>query len=105
MPRRRRRPARSALVLRWLGVAVFVVIGLSYIHPLRSYEAARGRVEQRRGELAALERENAQLERRLSLSGKDLFVEREARRIGLVRPGERLYIVKGVEDWRKASVR
>jgi cell division protein FtsB len=105
MPRRRRRPARSALVLRWLGVAVFIAIGLSYIHPLRSYEAARGRVEHRRSDLAALERQNAELEQRLALSGKELFVEREARRIGLVRPGERLYIVKGVEEWRKASVR
>jgi cell division protein FtsB len=105
MARRRRRPARSALALRWLGVAVFIAIALSYVHPLRSYQAARARVDERRADLAALERENARLERRLSLSGKDLFVEREARRIGLVRPGERLYIVKGVEEWRKASVR
>jgi hypothetical protein len=105
MPRRRRRPARSALALRWLGVAVFVAIALSYIHPLRSYQAARARVDERRSDLAALERDNLQLERRLALSGKDLFVEREARRIGLVRPGERLYIVKGVQEWRRASVR
>ena len=105
MPRRRRRPARSALALRWLGVAVLVAIALSYIHPLRSYEAARSRAEGRRADLAALERENAQLERRLALSGNDTFVEREARRIGLVRPGERLYIVKGVEEWKRASVR
>jgi cell division protein FtsB len=105
MPRRRRRPARSALALRWLGVAVFVAIALSYIHPLQSYQAARARVDERRSDLAALERDNLQLERRLALSGKDLFVEREARRIGLVRPGERLYIVKGVQEWRRASVR
>jgi cell division protein FtsB len=105
MPRRRRRPARSALALRWLGVAVLVAIGLSYIHPLRGYQAAQARVKERRVDLAALQRENTQLERRLALSGKDSFLEREARRIGLVRPGERLYIVKGVEEWRRASVR
>jgi cell division protein FtsB len=102
---RRRRPSRSTLALRWLGVAVLVVIALSYVHPLRSYEAARGRVADRRAELAALERENGGLERRLALSGEDSFVEREARRLGLVRPGERLFIVTGIQDWRRASVR
>jgi cell division protein FtsB len=104
MPRRRR-PSRSSLALRWLGVAALVVIALSYVHPLRSYRAAQGRVAEREAELASLGRENAQLQHRLSLSDDDAFIEREARRLGLVRPGERLFIVKGVEEWRKASVR
>lgn len=104
MPRRKR-PSRSTLALRWLGVLVLLAIALSYIHPFRSYQDARGRVAERRAELAALDRENAALERRLALSGEDAFIEREARRIGLVRPGERLFIVKGVETWKKASVR
>jgi cell division protein FtsB len=103
MPRRRR-PTRSTLALRWLGVAVLVAIVISYVHPLRSYRAAQGRVEERRAELEALERKNADLEHRLALSGEDSFVEREARRVGLVRPGERLYIVKGVESWKRPSI-
>jgi cell division protein FtsB len=108
VPRRRpsrRRPSRPTLAFRWLGVAALVVIGLSYVHPLRSYEAARDQVADRRAELAEIERENARLEQRLALSGEDSFVEREARRLGLVRPGERLFIVKGVEAWMRASVR
>lgn len=104
MPRRRR-PSRSTLALRWIGVGALVVIALSYVHPLRSWQAARERVAERRAELAALERENADLEQRLALSDDDAFIEREARRLGLVRQGERLFIVKGVEEWRKASVR
>jgi cell division protein FtsB len=102
---RRRRPSRPTLALRWLGVAALAVIALSYVHPLRSYQAARGQVAERRAELAAIEHENAQLEQQLALSGEDSFVEREARRLGLVRPGERLFIIKGVEAWRRASVR
>jgi cell division protein FtsB len=102
---RRRRPSRSTLALRWLGITALVVIALSYVHPLRSYQAARAQVAERRAELAALEQENARLERRLALSGQDYVVEREARRLGLVRPGERLFIVKGVEAWRRAAVR
>jgi len=34
-----------------------------------------------------------------SLAGPGLL--RQARRIGFVRPGERLFIVKGIERWRK----
>ena len=104
MPRRKR-PSRSSLALRWLGVAVFAVIAFSYIHPLRSYQAARARVHERKAELSVLERENAQLGHRLALADEDAFIEQEARRLGLVQPGERLFIVKGVESFRKASVR
>lgn len=82
-----------------------MVIALSYVHPLRSYRAAQERVAERKAELTRLDRRNARLEQRLALSGKDAFIEREARRLGLVRPGERLFIVKGVEALRKASVR
>jgi len=105
MPSRRKRPSRSSIALRWLGVFALVAIALSYVHPLRSYRAAQARVAERQQELGALERETGRLEHRLALSGEDAFVEREARRLGLVRPGERLFIVKGVEAWRKASVR
>ena len=104
MPRRRR-PSRSSLALRWLGVAVVLAIGLAYIHPLRNYSAAKERVVERKAELAGLEREIADLDRDIALSGEDSFVERQARLLGLVRPGERLFIVKGVEARRKASVR
>jgi cell division protein FtsB len=103
MPRRKR-PSRSTLALRWLGVIGLVAIGLAYVHPLRSYHAARERVVERRAELVAVEREIDRLDHRLALSGEDSFVEREARRLGLVRPGEHLFIVKGVEARRRASV-
>ena len=66
---------------------------------------AQERVAEREAELTRLDRQNARLQQRLSLSDKDTFIEREARRLGLVRPGERLFIVKGVEGLRKASVR
>jgi cell division protein FtsB len=103
MPRRRR-PSRSSLALRWLGIVVLLAIGLAYVHPLRSYTSARDRVGARQVELAALEREIAGLDQRIALSGEDAFIEREARRLGLVRPGERLFIVKGVESRREPSL-
>ncbi len=44
------------------------------------------------------------LERRLVLETSDAALVREARRrLGYVRPGERLFIVKGIDRWRRAQ--
>jgi cell division protein FtsB len=101
----RRRPSRSKLALRWLGLAVVVAIAFGYVQPLRAYFDARADVESRRADLAALESDRRALERQLEFTGTDAFIEREARRLGLVRPGERLFIVKGIERWKKAQIR
>ena len=101
---RRRRPSRSRLVLRWLGLAVVLVIALGYVQPLRAYLDAREQVQTRSADIAKLERERDTLERRLEFTDTDAFIEREARRLGLVRPGERLFIVKGLERVKKAQL-
>jgi cell division protein FtsB len=95
---RRRRPSRSALALRWLALVVLAVIAAAYVHPLRAYLAARDDVGRRRAEVRGLEHERRALEERLALARTDAFVEREARKLGLVRPGERLFIVNGVAE-------
>ena len=88
---------RSASILRWLGGAALLAIALSYIQPVRSYLHARSEVAERRAEVTRLEDEKRELERRLSEARTDAFVERAARRLGLVRPGERLFIVTGID--------
>lgn len=98
---RRSRPSRSTLALRWVGALVLLAIAFGYVHPIRAYREARAEVDSRRAETARLERGNAELARRLERAETPAFVEREARRLGLVRPGERLFIVTGVEKWRK----
>jgi cell division protein FtsB len=70
------------------------VIALSYIPPLRSYWAARDEVARRGAEVAKLREKRGDLKRRIDYARTDAFVEREARKLGLVRPGERLFIVK-----------
>lgn len=74
------------------------VIALSYIPPLRAYAQARGEVAERKAEVVQLEKKNHELERRVAYAKTAAFVEREARKLGLVRPGERLFIVKRVGD-------
>jgi cell division protein FtsB len=101
---RRRRPSLSRLALRWLGLAVVLVIALGYVQPLRAYLDARDEVAVRQADIAVLDGERQRLERRLEFTGTDAFIEREARRLGLVRPGERLFIVKGVESTKNAQI-
>ncbi len=90
---RRRRPARSTLLLRWLAVVCLAAIAAAYVQPVRGYLDARREVESRRADVAALEREQRALAARTAVAETDQFVERQARKLGLVRPGERLFIV------------
>ena len=90
---RRRRPSRSALALRWIAAAVIAAIAVAYVQPIRAYFDARDDVAKRRAEVRGLERERRALSRRLAVARSDEFVVREARKLGLVRPGERLFIV------------
>ena len=100
----RRRPSRSKLALRWIGAAILVAIALSYIHPLTSYRHAQQEVRDRQAAIASLERDNAALTKELMDAGENDYVIREARRLGLVREGEHLFIVKGVGSSEERAV-
>jgi hypothetical protein len=76
-----------------------------YYRPLSSYVETRGDLAARQAEVAALEATRADLERRLVASTSLEAAQREARRMGWVRPTERLFVVKGIPDWRKARSR
>ena len=74
-----------------------------YYQPLSSYVETRAALGEREAEVRQLRDEKARLERRLADSATVAALAREARRMGLVRPGERLFIVKGVREWRRAQ--
>ncbi len=76
---------------------MLAVVAFAYVHPLRAYFSARNEVDARRADVAALERQHSELEARIAVARTNTFVEREARKLGLVRPGERLFIVNGRE--------
>lgn len=99
------RPARTTTVLRWslLGVALFVAF--LYYQPLSKYVETRSALNARSAEVADLRTERARLARRLEVSSSAAALAREARLQQLVRPGERLFIVKGVKEWRRANAR
>jgi cell division protein FtsB len=97
-----RRRSRSALALRWIGAFVLVVIAVGYVQPLRAYRDAQDDVVARQAQVDRIARANAELEERLAEAETSGFVEREARRLGLVKPGERLYIITGIDEWNRS---
>jgi hypothetical protein len=99
------RRTRRLRVSRLLGAAVVCAVAVAYVQPIRAYLGARKEVAQERVEKAAAQRRQAALRKRLVLAGTDAFVEREARRLGLVRPGERLFVIRGLEAWERSGVR
>jgi len=98
----RRRPRRGVLVRRWLGIGALCLVGLLYYRPLHTYVDTRRTLLERAGQVKSLRDERRQLQRKLADSASEAALVREARQLGLVRPGERLFIVKGVEVWKHA---
>jgi cell division protein FtsB len=84
------RVGRVALLVVLLGVvALYVGPSISFLH---TYKEAKAR----RGEVHALQAENAQLRARKQGLKDPRTLEREARRLGLVKPGERPFVVQGL---------
>jgi cell division protein FtsB len=95
----RRKPPRRKHVLRWLAVGAIVLVALLYARPLRSYLDTKHQLAQRAADVRALKSEKRDLQRRLADASTPEALQREARRLGLVRPGERLFIVTGITAW------
>lgn len=73
-----------------------------YYRPLTTYLQTRSTVASRAAEVQSLRSERARLQTRLARTTSDDTIAREARRVGYVRPGERIIIVKGIQQWRRA---
>jgi cell division protein FtsB len=102
---RTRRPPAATLARRWLAVALIGMIGYAYYHPLRSWLETRNELQARRAEVAQLVAQKRELEQRLQTSARLDSLARQARQLGYIRPGEHLFIVKGIKAWQKAHSR
>jgi cell division protein FtsB len=106
-PRRRTTPPRPRRVLsrthvqrvRWdrvgrvaLLVVLAVVAGL-YVQDAMSYLATRGQADQQQAIVHRLERENASLAKQQQSLQNPATIQRDARALGMVLPGERPYVV------------
>src|SRR3954447_8617099 len=101
----RRRPPRSAVLRRWAAVGVLALVALLYYRPLHAYHHAKHEQAQRAAAVQKLRDEKARLERKLGASTSLDTLAREARALGYVKPGEHLFIVKGIQQWRQRERR
>ena len=94
-------PRRKRRLRLLLPVVVLTVMAFLYYRPLSSYLQTRDELGARRAQVVTLRAEKVRLERRLARTTSDAALAREARRIGYVKPGERLFIVKGIAAWQR----
>lgn len=101
--RRGSRPRRRVPVLRWAALATLAVVALLYYRPLKSYVETRTSVQERQTEVRELRAKRNTLARRLEEADTPEALARRARKLGLVKPGEQLFIVKGIDEWRRKA--
>ena len=91
--------------MRWLAVGVVLLLALLYYRPVRTYVNTRHTLQARAAEVRSLSARKKQLEERLSEIEQGSSLVRGARRLGLVKPGEHLFIVQGIAEWRRVHGR
>jgi cell division protein FtsB len=79
---------------RWALICVFAFVLFLYIGPARSWVGTYAEAKRKRAEVAELRAENRRLrDHKRALQRKDA-VERQARALGMVKAGEKLYVVE-----------
>ena len=98
--RRRRVRSRPGPTVRWDRLGRMALLGtlgvilLLYISPAKHWIEQAGTARAETSELRELESEHDRLERRVKELRDPQAVEREARRLGMVRQGERAYVIE-----------
>jgi cell division protein FtsB len=85
---------RVALLVVLFGLVVL------YAGPARSYVSTQREAGQRRADLGRLKQEHQQLLARRADLRRPAALEREARRLGMVKPGERPFVIEHLPSGR-----
>jgi cell division protein FtsB len=83
---------------RWALIAVFAFVLYLYIGPAASWVSSYREAKKRRAEVAALKTENQRLRERRRELRDPASLEREARRLGMVKAGEKSYVIEGLKE-------
>ena len=82
---------------RWALIGVFALVLYLYIGPALSWISTYREAVRQRAQVAELRAENARLRERKKELTAPGALQREARRLGMVKAGERAYIVDGLK--------
>ena len=101
---RRRVAVRRVVLRRGIVVGAVCLVAFLYYRPLRTYVDTKRDLRARAAEVQALRAQKRQLQRQLNRAGTPQELARQARmQLSLVKPGEHLFIVKGIDAWRRAQ--
>ena len=82
---------------RWALIGVFALVLYLYIGPALTWISTYKEAGRQREAVAKLKEENERLRERKATLSAPGAIEREARRLGMVKAGERAYIVEGLD--------
>ncbi|HEY2310718.1 MAG TPA: septum formation initiator family protein [Gaiellaceae bacterium] len=99
--RKKSRRIGGPLARRWFAVGALVLVALLYYRPLHDYLDARSQRAVRVAAVQKLQRQQTRLEQRLHHASSLTALAAEARALGYIRPGEHLFIVKDIPQWRR----
>ncbi|HEU4977326.1 MAG TPA: septum formation initiator family protein [Solirubrobacteraceae bacterium] len=101
-PRAIRGGAARATGIRWDRVGrvalLVVLVGILalYVGPAHSWWVTWHEARQHRAEVSRLEAQNARLRAHVNALRDPKSLEVEARKLGMIRPGERSYVIRGL---------
>jgi cell division protein FtsB len=78
---------------RWALIAVFAFVLYLYVGPAVNWVSTYRQAKEKRTEVAELKARHADLAQRRRELRDDRALEREARRLGMVKAGEKAYVV------------
>ena len=87
---------------RYVALGVVVLLGAPLLPAREDVHAHAAHARGADGGGDSLTARKSQLEERLSEIQRGATLVRGARRLGLVKPGEHLFIVQGIAEWRRA---
>jgi cell division protein FtsB len=79
---------------RWALICVFAFVLYLYIGPARTWVTTYGEAKRKRQEVAEVRAQNERLRARKAELQKPDALELEARRLGMVKAGEKLYVIR-----------
>jgi len=79
---------------RWALICVFAFVIYLYIGPARTWVTTFAEAKRKRGDVAELRVQNERLRERKHRLERAGAVELEARKLGMVKAGEKLYVVE-----------
>lgn len=95
-----RRVFGQSRAVNWGVTFLVIVIALMLVRPLvmsgLSWHRTAARIDERRTEVAQLERRNDVLNERVKYYGTKTFVAEKARAYGLIEPGEQSFVIREI---------